>query len=45
MAIEGEGKDRGVVIGDGVDAANLTNCMRKKVGHAELMTVAEVKGK
>lgn len=43
--IEGESKDRVVVIGEDVDAANLTSCMRKKVGHTELVTVVELKGK
>lgn len=43
VSLEGESKDRVVVIGDGVDAANLTSCMRKKVGHTELVTVAEAK--
>ncbi|KAK7331180.1 hypothetical protein VNO77_25398 [Canavalia gladiata] len=43
VSIEGESKDRVVVIGDGVDAANLTSCMRKKVGYTDLITVSEAK--
>lgn len=38
-----EGDDRVVVIGNGVDATKLTICMRKKVGHTDLISVAEVK--
>ncbi|TKY72292.1 Heavy metal transport/detoxification protein [Spatholobus suberectus] len=45
VSIEGESKDRVVVVGDGVDAAHLTSCMRKKVGYADLVTVAELKAK
>lgn len=45
VSIEGESKDRVVVIGEGVDAANMTICMRKKVGHTDLIAVAEAKGK
>nr|KYP62804.1 hypothetical protein KK1_017357 [Cajanus cajan] len=44
VSIEGESKDRVVVIGDGVDAAKLTSCMRSKVGYTDLLTVAEAKG-
>ncbi|KAK7303455.1 hypothetical protein RJT34_14362 [Clitoria ternatea] len=44
VSIEGENKDQVVVIGDGVDAANLTSCIRKKVGHTELVTVTQAKG-
>ncbi|RZS20017.1 hypothetical protein BHM03_00052501 [Ensete ventricosum] len=35
VAIEGEDKDHLVVVGDGVDPANLTCILRKKVGHAK----------
>ncbi|TXG67416.1 hypothetical protein EZV62_008691 [Acer yangbiense] len=45
VAWEGEGKDKMVVIGDGVDAATLTGNLRKKLGYAELLLVEEVKGK
>ena len=43
MALEGEEKDKVVVIGDRVDAAALANSMRKKVGFASLELVDEVK--
>lgn len=34
-----------VVIGEGIDSVNLTNCLRKKVGDAELVTVGPVEEK
>ncbi|RVW50117.1 Heavy metal-associated isoprenylated plant protein 47 [Vitis vinifera] len=37
VAIEGAEKDRVVVIGDGVDSASLTCCLRKKLGYATLV--------
>ncbi|KAJ0017981.1 hypothetical protein Pint_09648 [Pistacia integerrima] len=43
LALEGAEKDKVVVIGDGVDAVKLATSLRKKVGHTELMSVAEVK--
>ncbi|KAJ0986947.1 hypothetical protein J5N97_005303 [Dioscorea zingiberensis] len=43
VALEGKDRDQLVVIGDGVDSINLTNILRKKVGHADLVTVNEVK--
>ena len=43
VGLEGEEKDKLVVIGDGVDAATLTNCLRKKVGHTEIVSLGEVK--
>ncbi|TXG67415.1 hypothetical protein EZV62_008690 [Acer yangbiense] len=45
VAWEGEGKDKMVVIGDGVDAATLTGNLRKKLGYAELLLVEEEKKK
>ena len=45
VAIEGEEKDRIVVVGEGVDSATLTHCLRKKVGHANLVSIEEVKPK
>ncbi|OEL35101.1 hypothetical protein BAE44_0003880 [Dichanthelium oligosanthes] len=44
VGIEGEEQDQLVVIGDDVDAANLTSCLRKKVkvGSAELIQVEAV---
>ncbi|KAF8407683.1 hypothetical protein HHK36_006818 [Tetracentron sinense] len=43
VAIEGEDKDQVVVIGDGVDSVCLILLLRKKVGYASLISVAEVK--
>ena len=43
MGLEGADKDKVVVIGDGVDAARLATTMRKKVGHTDIISVAEVK--
>ncbi|KAL6314346.1 hypothetical protein AAG906_021056 [Vitis piasezkii] len=38
-------EDRVVVIGDGVDSASLTHCLRKKLRYATLVRVEEVKEK
>ncbi|RCV34044.1 hypothetical protein SETIT_7G131200v2 [Setaria italica] len=43
MGITGDGKDRLEVEGDGVDAVCLVECLRRKVGHAEILQVEEVK--
>jgi hypothetical protein len=43
VALAGDGKDQVVVVGDGVDSVKLTSALRKKVGHAQLMQVGEVK--
>uniref|UniRef100_A0A0E0NH10 HMA domain-containing protein n=1 Tax=Oryza rufipogon TaxID=4529 RepID=A0A0E0NH10_ORYRU len=43
VALAGDGKDQVVVVGDGVDSIKLTAALRKKVGHATLVTVGEVK--
>ncbi|KAF2945547.1 hypothetical protein DAI22_02g224100 [Oryza sativa Japonica Group] len=43
VALAGDGKDQLVVVGDGVDSIELTTALRKKVGHATLMTVGEDK--
>uniref|UniRef100_A0A0D9ZLY2 HMA domain-containing protein n=1 Tax=Oryza glumipatula TaxID=40148 RepID=A0A0D9ZLY2_9ORYZ len=45
VEVTGDGKDRLQVVGDGVDAACLVTCLRKKIGHAELVQVEEVKEK
>ncbi|KAL6315197.1 hypothetical protein AAG906_037429 [Vitis piasezkii] len=45
VAIEGAEKDQVVVIGDGVDSASLTHCLRKKLRYATLVRVEEVKEK
>ena len=39
--IQGDDRDQLAVVGDGVDAANLTACLRK-VGNADLLTVEAV---
>ena len=43
MAIEGSDRDQLVVIGEGVDSANLTCSLRKKLCYATLWSVEEVK--
>ena len=43
VGLEGDEKDKIVVIGDGVDAVKLTNCLRKKVGQTEIVSLGEVK--
>lgn len=42
VGVEGEDKNQLVVVGDGVDPANLTSCLRKKMGNAELLKVEVV---
>ncbi|TVU29519.1 hypothetical protein EJB05_21089, partial [Eragrostis curvula] len=41
VAIAGDAKDQLVVVGDGVDSINLTSTLRKKVGPAQLVQVAD----
>ncbi|XP_047079679.1 disease resistance protein Pik-1-like [Lolium rigidum] len=43
VALAGDSKDQVVVVGDGVDSVKLTSTLRKKVGHALLVQVGEVK--
>ncbi|CAN6235305.1 unnamed protein product [Urochloa humidicola] len=43
MGITGDGKDRLEVEGDGIDAVCLVKCLRRKIGHAEILQVEEVK--
>ncbi|KAK4484771.1 hypothetical protein RD792_007365 [Penstemon davidsonii] len=43
VKLEGEKKDQVVVIGDGVDAAGMAYLLKKKVGHAKLEFVDELK--
>ncbi|XP_015880228.1 heavy metal-associated isoprenylated plant protein 47 [Ziziphus jujuba] len=43
VGLEGDQKDKVVVIGDGVDAVALAKNLRKKVGGTEIVTVADVK--
>ncbi|XP_058106668.1 heavy metal-associated isoprenylated plant protein 16-like [Magnolia sinica] len=45
VALEGADKNMMVVIGDGIDSVFLTKSLRKKVGGAELITVAPVQEK
>ncbi|XP_028791734.1 heavy metal-associated isoprenylated plant protein 47-like [Neltuma alba] len=40
VGIEGEDKQKVVVIGDGVDPVKLTICLRKKVGQTDILSVA-----
>ncbi|XP_054776586.1 heavy metal-associated isoprenylated plant protein 47-like [Prosopis cineraria] len=40
VGLEGDWKEKVVVIGDGVDAVKLTICLRKKVGQADIVSVA-----
>ncbi|KAI3994660.1 hypothetical protein MKX01_027550 [Papaver californicum] len=43
VGLEGPEKDKVVVIGHNVDSAGLTSCLRKKVGHANIIKIEEVK--
>ncbi|XP_059664708.1 heavy metal-associated isoprenylated plant protein 47-like [Cornus florida] len=43
VGFEGNEKNKVVVIGEGVDAVELTKGLRKKVGHADITSVTEVK--
>lgn len=45
MTIAGERKDQVVVVGNGVDSINLTMSLRKKLGHASVLSVEEVTDK
>lgn len=45
MGLEGEGKEKVVVIGDGVDAVELTKCLRKKIGQTDIISVGVVEEK
>ncbi|CAN6268180.1 unnamed protein product [Urochloa humidicola] len=45
VAITGEARDKLEVVGDDVDPVCLVSCLRKKVGHAEILQVEEVKDK
>lgn len=45
VALAGDGKDQVVVVGDGVDSVKLTSALRRKVGHAQLVQVGDVKKK
>ncbi|KAE9594784.1 hypothetical protein Lal_00013336 [Lupinus albus] len=43
VGLEGEEKDKVIVIGDGIDAVKLINCLRKKVGKSDIITLTEDK--
>ncbi|CAL5016470.1 unnamed protein product [Urochloa decumbens] len=45
MGVTGDGKDQLEVVGDGVDTVCLVQCLRRKIGHAEILKVEEVKKK
>ncbi|KAF2934424.1 heavy metal-associated isoprenylated plant protein 16-like [Oryza sativa Japonica Group] len=45
VEVTGDGKDRLQVVGDGVDPVCVVNRLRKKIGHAEIVQVEEVKEK
>jgi hypothetical protein len=45
VAIEGKDRDQVVVIGNEVDVSCLTRSLRKKVGHATIVSVEEDKPK
>ncbi|XXG66941.1 hypothetical protein AAC387_Pa06g0398 [Persea americana] len=45
VSVEGADKNLVVVIGEGIDSVGLTKSLRKKLGDAELVTVAPVEEK
>ncbi|KAL2316615.1 hypothetical protein Fmac_030491 [Flemingia macrophylla] len=45
VSLEGDDKDKVAVTGDGVDSFCLTKALRKKFGHANIVSIEEVKGK
>ncbi|PAN38609.1 hypothetical protein PAHAL_7G184600 [Panicum hallii] len=45
IAIAGDLKDRLEVVGEGIDITCLVHCLRKKLRHAEVLKVEEVKDK
>ncbi|KAJ6297679.1 hypothetical protein OIU76_018899 [Salix suchowensis] len=45
VALDGADKDQIVVVGEEVDSVKLARSLRKKVGHASLMSVQEEKEK
>ncbi|TVU15652.1 hypothetical protein EJB05_39184 [Eragrostis curvula] len=45
VGVTGDSKDRLEVVGDGVDSVCLVSCLRKKIGHASILQVEEVKDK
>ena len=45
MGGTGAGRDQLEVVGDGVDTVCLVKCLRRKLGHADILKVEEVKDK
>ena len=43
MGITGDARDQLEAVGDGVDPVCLVSCLRKKLGHAQIIKVEEVK--
>jgi len=43
MGVTGAGRDQLEVVGDGVDTVCLVKCLRRKLGHADILKVEEVK--
>ncbi|XP_030546414.1 heavy metal-associated isoprenylated plant protein 47-like [Rhodamnia argentea] len=43
VAIQGEDKDKVVVVGEGVDAVLLVNRLRKKVGPTQIISLEDLK--
>jgi hypothetical protein len=43
VGITGGDKDKLEVVGDGVDTVCLVSCLRRKLGHADILQVEEVK--
>ena len=43
MGITGDARDQLEVVGDGIDPVCLVSCLRKKLGHAQIIKVEEVK--
>lgn len=45
VAVTGDGKDQLEVVGEGVDVVGLVKHLRKKIGHAEILMVEDLKPK
>lgn len=43
VALKGDDKDQIEVIGEGIDTVELAKCLRKHVGHADLVSVGPFK--
>ncbi|XP_008232363.1 PREDICTED: uncharacterized protein LOC103331515 isoform X1 [Prunus mume] len=42
VAFQGPNRDKMVITGDGVDAVDMANSLRKKLGYADLVSVEEI---